>query len=181
MKRAVLPAHRRTPFSVYVDEVQTFLTPTLATMLAECRKYAVRLCLSNQNLAQLSARGRNDLLQAMLGNVGSLVTFRLGPVDSQSMAPYTQPAFTAATLERLPNFHAVGRILTQEGPLDPLVFRTLPPSPNTHSGVAAAVRRKQRRFTRPIAEVEMEIRARRAVREPDGKQLLEQKVRSFSN
>ena len=181
MERAVLPPHRRTPFSIYVDETQNFLTPTLAAMLGEARKFGLRLCLSNQNLAQLSARGRSDLLQAMLGNVGSLVSFRLGPVDAQTLAPYAAPAFNASTLERLPNFHAVGRILTQEGPLDPLVFRTLPPAPITHPGVAGAVRRKQRRFTRSIAEVEMEIRARRDVREPDAKHALEQKVRSFSN
>ena len=181
MERAVLPPHRRTPFSVFVDETQNFLTPTLAAMLSEARKFGLRLTLANQNLAQLAGQGRNDLLQAMLGNVGSLATFRLGPVDSQSMALYSRPAFDAATLERLPNFHAVGRILTHEGPLDPLVFRTLPPLPTMHAGIAAAVRRKQRRYTRPIAEVEEEIRARRQVRRPDVAIANEEKARFSPN
>ena len=161
MERAVLPPHRRKPFSVFVDETQNFLTPTLAAMLAEARKFGLRLTLANQNLAQLSGQGRHDLLQALLGNVGSLALFRLGPVDARSMALYTRPAFDETMLERLPNFHAVGRILTNEGPLDPLVFRTLPPPPAGPKGVAGKVRQKQRRFTRPISQVEAEIRARR--------------------
>ena len=161
MERVILPPHRRKPFSVFVDETQNFLTPTLAAMLAEARKFGLRLTLANQNLSQLSGHGRHDLLQALLGNVGSLALFRLGPVDARSMALYTRPAFDETMLERLPNFHAVGRILTNEGPLEPVVFRTLPPVTPQSKGVAGRVRQKQRRFTRLVLLVEAEIRARR--------------------
>jgi hypothetical protein len=161
MERAVMPPSRRIPFSVFVDETQNFLTPTLAAMLAEARKFGLRLTLANQNLAQLSGNGSGDLLQALFGNIGSLAVFRLGPPDAEKMAPYTRPVFDQMTLERLPNFHAVGRILTKDGPLDPFVFRTLPPMSPQDTGIASAVRRKQRKFTRPIAQVEEEIRARR--------------------
>jgi len=180
MERAVLPAQRRTPFSVFIDEAQNFVTPTLASALAEARKFGLCLHLGAQNLAQLAGTGPNDLLQALLGNVGSLVTFRLGSVDAQSMALYTRPAFEAATLARLPNYHAVGRILTPEGPLDPLVFRTLPAPPADQPGVVAAVRRMQRRYTRPIAQVEEEIRARRQARRPADAAVEEKKVQIFS-
>lgn len=81
-----------------------------------------------------------------------------------SMALYTRPTFDEVTLERLPNFHAIGRFLTHEGPLEPLVFRTLPPLLNARKGVTSAVRRQQRRYSRPIATVEEETRARRQVR-----------------
>jgi len=180
MERAVMPLHRRTPFSVFIDEAQNFVTPTLASALAEARKFGLCLHLGAQNLAQLAGTGPNDLLQALLGNVGSLVTFRLGSVDAQSMALYTRPAVEAATLARLPNYHAVGRILTPEGPLDPLVFRTLPAPPADQPGVVAAVRRMQRRYTRPIAQVEEEIRARRQARRPADAAVEEKKVQIFS-
>lgn len=91
MERSVLPAHRRTPFSVFVDETQNFLTPTLASMLAEARKFGLRLTLANQNLAQLAGQGRNDLLQALLGNVGNLAAFRLGPVDAREYGTLHAP------------------------------------------------------------------------------------------
>jgi Helicase HerA, central domain len=162
MERSAIPPARRKPFSVFVDETQNFLTPTLASMLGEARKFGLRLSLGNQHLAQLSGHGRSDLLQAILGNVGSLALFRLGPGDAEKMALYTRPAFDARTLERLPNYHSVGRILTAEGPLEPLVFRTLPSPPPTNRGVAAVVRRRQRRFSRPVAQVEEEIRDRRS-------------------
>lgn len=161
MERAILPQSRRTAFSVYVDETQNFLTNTLAAMLAEARKFGLRLTLANQNLAQLAGHGRHDLLQALLGNVGSLALFRLGPTDARSMELYTRPLFDEFVLQRLPNFHAVGRILTAHGPLEPLVFRTLPPEAPSQERIATEVRRRQRRFTRSVAAVQKEICARR--------------------
>ena len=161
MERATLPPQRRTAFSVYVDETQNFLTNTLAAMLAEARKFGLRLTLANQNLAQLAGHGRHDLLQALLGNVGTLAFFRLGPTDARSMELYTRPLFDEFALQRLPNFHAIGRILTAHGPLEPLVFRTLPPELPSKEKIAAAVRYRQRRFTRSIAAVQKEIRERR--------------------
>ncbi|MEP6670190.1 MAG: type IV secretion system DNA-binding domain-containing protein [Chthoniobacter sp.] len=169
MERATLPPSRRTPFSVYVDETQNFLTNTLATMLAEARKFGLRLTLANQNLAQLAGHGRHDLLQALLGNVGTLAFFRLGPMDARSMELYTRPLFDEFALQRLPNFHAVGRILTAHGPLEPLVFRTLPPEAPTQERIAIEVRRRQGRFTRSVAAVQKEIRARRTPTGPEVK------------
>lgn len=166
MERATLPQSRRTPFSLYVDETQNFLTHTLAAMLAEARKFGLRLTLANQNLAQLAGHGRHDLLQALLGNVGSLAFFRLGPRDARSMELYTRPLFDEFALQRLPNFHAVGRILTAHGPLEPLVFRTLPPEPPAQEKIAAVVRQQQGRFTRSIAAVQKEIRRRRDFNRP---------------
>ena len=169
MERATLPPQRRTPFSVYVDETQNFLTNTLATMLAEARKFGLRLTLANQNLSQLSGHGRHDLLQAMLGNVGTLAFFRLGPTDARSMELYTRPLFDEFALQRLPNYHAVGRILTAHGPLEPLVFSTLPPEVPSHERIAAKVRRRQGRFTRSVATVQKEICARRTPNVQEGK------------
>ncbi len=164
MERSALPQAKRRPFSLFVDETQNFVTPTLASMLSEARKFGLRLTLANQNLAQLEGQEPNSLLEALLGNVGSLLTFRVGPRDAEKMAMYTQPAFDAATLTRLPNYHAAGRILTAQGPLEPVVFRTLLTALPAELGTVTAIRRKQRSYTRPIAEVEEEIRARRVAR-----------------
>lgn len=181
MERSVLPHAKRRPFSLFVDETQNFVTPTLASMLSEARKFGLQLTLANQNLAQLEGQESNSLLEALLGNVGSLLTFRLGPRDAEKMALYTQPAFDAATLTRLPNYHAAGRILTAKGPLEPVVFRTLPAAPPTELGTATAIRRKQRSYTRNIADVEEEIRARRRMSASDGGKVVSGKVTFFEN
>ena len=181
MERCVLPQAKRRPFSLFVDETQNFVTPTLASMLSEARKFGLRLTLANQNLAQLEGQEPNSLLNALLGNVGSLLTFRVGPEDAEKMAMYTQPAFDAETLTRLPNFHAAGRILTSQGPLEPVVFRTLPSAPPEELGTVAAIRRKQRSYTRNIADVEKEIRARRQMNASEGAKVVPGKVTFLGN
>ena len=87
------------------------------------------LTLANQNLSQLKANpGRQNILDAVLGNVGNLIAFRIGPSDAEKLWPYTEPEFGSLDLQGLPNYHAVGRLLTAQGPTRPFVFRTLPPT-----------------------------------------------------
>src|SRR5439155_8140972 len=79
LSRATEPEASRRPFFLYLDEFHTFTTESLATMLSELRKYGVGMVLAHQYLTQIDPA----ILDAILGNVGTLVVFRLGPADAE--------------------------------------------------------------------------------------------------
>lgn len=104
--RAFQPEHERSPYFVLVDEFENFATDTLAESLSELRKYGLGLSLSAQYLAQASTATR----EALLGNVGSVVTFRLGLSDTPYFARFHQWP-TERDMLNLPNHHAYARIM----------------------------------------------------------------------
>lgn len=92
----------RRDFCVYLDEFQTFTTLSLVTMMSELRKYRVSLVLSHQHLAQLEP----DIRDAVFGNVGSVVAFRVGAQDAAFLAREFAPRFDATDLISLPRYSA---------------------------------------------------------------------------
>ena len=125
LKRSLMSRKDRHPVNVYVDEFQNFVSDNVASMLSEARKFGLRLTLANQTLAQLKAKaGRQDLLETVLGNVGNMILFRLGVPDAERLKSFIEP-FSHQEMQELPNFHALVRLLTQEGPVRPLIMRTL--------------------------------------------------------
>lgn len=99
LSRADTPAGERRDFLVYLDEFQTFTTLALIDMLAELRKYGVALVLANQFLDQIDT----DVRSAILGNVGTLVVFRVGAVDAQRLVDELVPNLPPYDLTLLPN------------------------------------------------------------------------------
>lgn len=97
--RADNPATSYRPFYIYLDEFQDFTTLAVANMVSELRKYGIALTLSHQNLAQLEP----DVRHGVLGNVGTIISFRVGPEDAQVFAREFQPTFTEEDLVNLPN------------------------------------------------------------------------------
>ncbi|MCC5846819.1 MAG: type IV secretion system DNA-binding domain-containing protein [Verrucomicrobia bacterium] len=114
----------RPPVNVYIDEFQNFVSPTLASMFAEARKFGLRLHVANQTLGQLT-QGRQNLSHSVLGNVGIQIFFRVGVQDSADLEPFFQP-FTRNRMQELLNFRAFARMMTPAGPLRPFVMKTLP-------------------------------------------------------
>lgn len=100
LSRADLPEVERRDFTLFLDEFQTYTTGTLATMLAELRKYRVSLVLAHQHLAQLSLEVR----EAILGNAGTMICFRIGAEDAEVMEREFRPEFAAGDLVSLPNY-----------------------------------------------------------------------------
>lgn len=165
MGRASLSPSERRPFHVYLDEAHSFTTPTTASMLAEARKFGLHLCLASQTLDQLDASRGASVMNAVLGNVGSLLLFRLGAPDASRFATYVEPELQARDLEDLPSFNAAARILVDGKPSRPFVLQTFPaPAP-----ISAEERRKrlgeiaagQLRYSRPASEVEQVLLRRR--------------------
>lgn len=97
--RADMREEERREFFVYADEFQNFTTLSVANMVSELRKFRVGLVMAHQHLHQLEP----DVRHAVLGNVGTLVTFRLGPDDARVMAKELEPVFTPQDLVNLPN------------------------------------------------------------------------------
>lgn len=100
MSRADVAPELRPPFYVYIDEFQNIVTDSFAAMLSEIRKYGVGLHLAHQYVDQLP----ETIKQAILGNVGTLMAFRLGHADAQWLAPHFAP-LTADDLTGVPPFH----------------------------------------------------------------------------
>jgi DNA helicase HerA-like ATPase len=107
LARASRPESERRDFHLYLDEFQLFATQSLASMLAELRKYRVSLVLANQYLGQLEPAVR----EAVLGNVGTLICFRVGAEDAIWLARELAPVFTPVDLSGLPNHHIYLRLM----------------------------------------------------------------------
>src|ERR671938_3505 len=82
LSRVDRPEEERRDFYLYLDEFHNFTTLSLAGMLSELRKYRLNLILAHQYLAQLDER----LMAAILGNVGTIISFRIGPTDAEALA-----------------------------------------------------------------------------------------------
>jgi hypothetical protein len=107
MRRAKLPEDTRKAFFAYIDECHSFITTSFAAMLSEIRKYKVGLFLIHQYLEQLPEEVRG----AILGNVGTIICFRLGTTDATLMAEEFYPVFTVEDFLNLPRFHVYLKLL----------------------------------------------------------------------
>jgi DNA helicase HerA-like ATPase len=118
----VLESERR-DFSIVLDEFQTFTTLSVATMLAELRKFRVGMVLANQHLSQVDPAIRD----AVFGNAGTLIAFRVGAADGAFLAREFAPTFAAEDFISLPLYHIYIRLLIDGEPSRPFSATTLPP------------------------------------------------------
>lgn len=116
----VLESERR-PFFVYVDEFQNFTTLSLANMLSELRKFGVGTVLAHQYLHQLDV----DIREAVIGNAGTLISFRLGASDAGFMAREFEPVFAPVDLLNLPNHNIYLKLMIDGAPSKPFSGTTL--------------------------------------------------------
>lgn len=99
MSRADMEAKDRVPFYLYVDEFQNFATDSFAVILSEARKYALNLTVANQYIAQMSL----SVKDAVFGNVGSIIAFRMSADDARVMQRYFEPKFEEHDLVHMHN------------------------------------------------------------------------------
>lgn len=121
--RADTPERQRRPFFIYVDEFQNFTTLSIANMLSELRKFRVGMVLAHQYLAQLEP----DIRHAILGNVGTLISFRLGAEDASFVAREFAPNFEPLDFMNLPNHDIYIKLMIDGTPSKPFSATTLPP------------------------------------------------------
>lgn len=157
MGRADIPEDQREDFALYVDEFQNFATDSFESILSEARKYRLNLILANQFVTQLTDKIR----EAIIGNVGTVISGRIGTTDAELMQKKFMPVFDAEDLTRLPNYEAVVVAQINGVPSSPFSMSFIPPlgRPNPH--LANALKRlSAAKYGKPRAEAEKEIFAR---------------------
>ncbi len=107
MRRANISVSERTPFYLYIDEAHSFISSTFATMLSQIRKFGVGVFLTHQYLDQLEPETKS----AILGNVGTIICFRLGLTDAKTMEKEFYPVFTYDDFATLPKYHIYLKLL----------------------------------------------------------------------
>jgi hypothetical protein len=121
LARADVPESERRDFYLYIDEFQTFATLSLAGILQEARKYRLNLIVAHQYLGQLEEPVRD----AIFGNVGTIIAFRLGAEDAQYLAREFFPVFSEADFLNLPPHHIYLRLMIDGVMSKPFSARTL--------------------------------------------------------
>lgn len=162
MSRSDVPESERVDFSLYVDEFQNFSTDSFATIMSEARKYHLNLIVANQFTTQLS----EEIRDAVFGNMGTIVSFRVGQNDVEALTKYYQPLFGGDDLLRVPNFNTIVRTLINGVPTQPFSMSTLPPLGNPNPQLSLALKQLSwAKFGRPKDKVEAEIFDRLATEE----------------
>jgi len=153
MGRADMPEEQRRPFYLYVDEFQNFATDSFAVILSEARKYNLNLTVANQYISQMSEPVRD----AVFGNVGTIVCFRISPDDSPFLQKYFEPQFESGDLiQQHARFFVTTMIINGEK-APPFSAKTLnlPEAPEDLS--AKIVELSRQRYTSDRAAVEKSI------------------------
>ncbi len=134
LARADLPEEKRNDFFLYIDEFQNFITDSIATILAEARKYRLDLIIAHQYIGQLLAgggvegkQGSSKIKDAVFGNVGTIISFRIGVDDAETMAKQFAPVLNEYDVMNIDKFHAYIRLLIKNAPSKPFTLKTLPP------------------------------------------------------
>jgi len=154
MGRAGIPEEARKDFYLYIDEFQNFTTDSITTILSEARKYRLNLTLANQYIAQLPEAIRD----AVFGNVGTLLSFRIGPQDAEFVEKQTEPVFLAHDLINLDRFNAYLKLTIDGTPTKAFSMQTLPPEREFDRELARKVRELSRlKYGKDRAEVEAKI------------------------
>jgi hypothetical protein len=154
MSRATIPENERKNFCLYVDEFQNFTTDSFAQIMSEARKYRLNLIVANQFTTQLT----EEIRDAVYGNMGTIVAFRVGQNDVESLAKYFQPFFEGEDLLRVPNFNTIVRTLISGVPTQPFSMLTLEPLGSPNLQLADALKQlSAAKHGRPKAIVEKEI------------------------
>lgn len=157
LSRADMPESQRKDFYLYIDEFQNFITPSIATILSEARKYKLNLTMAHQYMGQLVEGQDTKIRDAVLGNVGTMVVFRIGVEDAEVLEKQFVPVFSAFDLINIDRFNAYVRLLIDNTASKPFNMATLPPTPGDPTVAAEAKRMSRLTYGRDRAVVEAEI------------------------
>ena len=161
LSRQNMAKEERKPFFFYVDEFQNFATPDFAQILSEARKYALSLTVANQFVSQIDDEVRN----AIFGNVGTMVVFRMGVSDANVMAQEFGPVFNESDLTNIPAQTTYVKTIVEGTPVPPFsmnVWRDIDAERKTGSKkVAEMIKELSRlKYGRDRETVEAEIERR---------------------
>jgi len=156
LARVDQPEEKRKDFYLYLDECQHFTAGgVLASILSEARKYRLNLTLTNQYLGQLP----EEIKKAILGNIGTLICFRIGAEDAQELEQEFLPDFNRQHLQNLEKYQIYLKLLIDGMSSRPFSARTLPPIENLHkhSRKEIVIQASRQRYSTPRKIIEAKI------------------------
>ncbi len=157
MGRADMPEADRQDFALYVDEFQNFATDSFESILSEARKYRLNLVLANQFLTQLTDKIR----EAIIGNIGTVISGRIGITDAEILVKKFAPTFDAEDLTKLPNYQTIASVMINNVPSAAFSMSLVPPMGTSSPQLIDALKKlSSAKHGRPRAQVEKEIYAR---------------------
>jgi hypothetical protein len=125
--RITIPEEERKDFYLYVDEFQNFAFKGVASILAEARKYRLSMVLAHQYIKQLP----EEIASAVVGNVGTIISFRVGAQDAEFLERLFLPIFNKFDLVNIPNYNAYIKLLIYGYVSDAFNIKTFPPEPSS--------------------------------------------------
>lgn len=158
LSRVDIPEEDRNDFYLYVDEFQNFATESFATILSEARKYRLNLIVGHQYIGQLVQDNNTKVRDAVFGNVGTIVTFRVGAADAEFLEKEFMPIFTENDLVNIPKHTVILKLMINGVASDPFTAETLPPGTyeKTDNG-EKIIRVSRERYANPVTDVEDKI------------------------
>lgn len=127
MERVRIPEDERKDFYLYVDEFQNFATDSFANILSEARKYRLNLIIAHQYIGQLVTDVSTKVRDAVFGNVGTMIVFRIGATDAEFLEKEFEPEFVIQDLVNLPNYHIYLKLMVDGITSRPFSASTLAP------------------------------------------------------
>jgi CxxC-x17-CxxC domain-containing protein len=161
MERVRIPEEERRDFYLYVDEFQNFVTDSFASILSEARKYRLNLTVAHQYTAQLVTKESSNVRDAIFGNVGTMIVFRVGADDADFLEKEFAPEFTPEDIVNLPNYKIYLKLMIDGVTSRPFSAKTLPPivKEADHVIEEKVIKMSRELYCRPRATVEREINA----------------------
>jgi len=131
MERVRIPEGERRDFYLYVDEFQNFATEAFASILSEARKYRLDLIIAHQYVGQLITDTTTKVRDAVFGNVGTMIAFRVGASDAEFLEKEFEPEFNIQDLVNLPNYNIYLKLMVNGVTSRPFSALTIPPLAST--------------------------------------------------
>ena len=153
MERVDMPEIERKDFYLYVDEFQNFATEAFANILSEARKYRLNLIVAHQYIAQLT----DEVRDAVLGNVGTLILFRVGAPDGLVLETELTPTFTVEDIINLPKFQIYLKLMIDGVSSAPFSAATLPPIAKNTGTEEKVIRSSRERYGHDRADIEEKV------------------------
>lgn len=127
LSRTDMEAQKRKDFYLYIDEFQNFTTSSICQILSEARKYALNLIIAHQYIGQLSKGQNTEIRDAVFGNVGTTICFKVGAEDAQTLVKEFTPVFNEYDLINIDKGTAYIKLLVENSALRPFSLKTLWP------------------------------------------------------
>ena len=153
LSRTDIPQDKRKDFHLYIDEFQNFTTDSIATILSEARKYRLCLNIAHQFLGQLS----EEIRKSVFGNVGTIISFRIGPEDAEFLAKQFAPVFNEQDLINIDNYNAYVKLMLNGTISKAFNMATYPPIKGNLKIAEAIKELSRQKYGQPKEKVEKEI------------------------